>query len=121
MNKVLDVFICLGISAFSFILWGIFIIDSSDIPVEISTSEFRNLLLSIVLFFIIYNVYLKFTQYAIFNISLLSISLLLWSISSYQELTYRYHIYNTITAIVGFAATHIILFRIGYKKSKLQV
>ena len=121
MNKVLDVFICLGITAFSFILWGIFMIDSSDIPVEVSVSEFRNLLLLMLLFFIIYNVYLKLTQYAILNISLLSISLLLWSISSYQALIYHYHIYDTITGIVGFGVTLIILFRIGYRKFKLQV
>ncbi|AFS78971.1 hypothetical protein Curi_c19670 [Gottschalkia acidurici 9a] len=118
MNKALDIIICLLINSFSFILWGLSMIISSDIPVKISTNEARIMSLLIIIFFICYSIYLKTTKYISLNMSLLLMPLALWFVSMQQALTYHYHKYSTAIDTLGFSITFIIFTQLVYREFK---
>ncbi|MBW9159431.1 hypothetical protein G9F71_025270 [Clostridium sp. FP2] len=120
MNKIMDIFIGLGLSAFILIIWVYEMVVASDIPVEISYKGSVVISCLLVLFLIIYSFYTRKTIYILMNTILLLILLFLWFMSMQQALTYHYHKYDTVVDIIGFSITLILFLQLIYRKVKIK-
>ncbi|MGH4125517.1 MAG: hypothetical protein ACREV6_21605 [Clostridium sp.] len=121
MNKIKDIFIGLGVSAFILIIWVYKMVVTSDIPVELSYTNSVVISCLLVLFLIIYSFYIRKTIYILMNTNLLLIPLFLWLMSMQQALTYSYHKYDTVVSIIGFAITLISFLQLICRKVKIKV
>ncbi|MGH4141151.1 hypothetical protein [Clostridium sp.] len=121
MNKIKNVFIGLGVSAFILIIWVYKMVVTSDIPVEISYKDSVVIYCLLVLFLIIYSFYIRKTKYILMNTNLLLIPLFLWGMCMQQALTYHYHKYDTLVSIIGFSITLISFLQLIYRKVKVKI
>lgn len=121
MNKIKDIFIGLGLSAFVLVIWVYKMVVTSDIPVQMFFKDSVIITCMLVLFLIIYIVYTRNTKYILMNTILLLIPLFLWFMSMQQALTYHYHKYDTLASIIGFSITLISFLQLIYNKLKIKV
>ncbi|MBU3144102.1 hypothetical protein [Clostridium sp. CF012] len=121
MNKIIDIFIGLGVSAFILIIWVYKMAVTSDIPVEMSYKDSVIIMCMLVSFLIINSFYTRKTKYILPNMILLLIPLFLWFMSMQQALTYNYHKYDTSVNIIGFSITLISFLHLIYRKVKIKV
>lgn len=121
MNKIKDIFIGLGLSAFVLVIWVYKMVVTSDIPVEIFFKDSVIITCMLFLFLIIYSVYTRKTKYILMNMTLLLIPLFLWFMCMQQALTYHYHKYDTLVSIIGFSITLISFLQLIYSKVKIKV
>jgi hypothetical protein len=121
MNKIKEIFIGLGLSAFILVIWVYKMVVTSDIPVEMFYKDSVIITCMFVLFLIIYSVYTRKTKHTLMNMILLLIPLFLWFMSMQQALTYHYHKYDTLVSIIGFSITLISFFQFIYIKVKIKI
>jgi hypothetical protein len=74
MNKIKDIFIGFGVSAFILIIWVCKMVITSDIPVEISYKDSVVISCLLVLSLILYSFYTRKTKYILMNMILLLIT-----------------------------------------------
>ena len=116
INKIWDLFCCLGLNMFIFVLWVYEMLISSDIPVEVTFKEVISMLCVLVLFLALYSLYARKTKYLLVNSILILIPLFLWFISLQQALKYHYHKYDTLVSIIGFSFTMLTFTQLLYRK-----
>jgi len=121
MNKIKDIFIGLGVSAFILIIWVYKMVVTSDIHVKISYKDSVVISCLLVLLLIIYSFYTRKTKYILMNMILLLIPLFLWFMSMQQALAYHYHKYDTVVSIIGFSIALISFLQLIYRKIKIKV
>ncbi|WP_454052023.1 hypothetical protein [Clostridium sp. Marseille-Q7071] len=109
MRKAADLFISLILSIWTFLIFTYKMILSSDIPVSISLEELINFIIGILIYTIIQLFYIKKTKLYLLNLTLLIVPITFWGIALSQALTYKYHVYGTISGIIGFLCTSIIV------------
>lgn len=111
MIKLKDLLICLGLFIFGFLIWLYKMILASDIPVNITIKELIGLLIVIFIYTTLQYFYLKKFNSNLFLLNLLFtiILLLLWCENLVTALIYNYHIYDTISDIIGLVSVLIII------------
>ncbi len=109
MKKVADLFISLILSIWTFLIFAYKMILSSDIPVSISLKELISFIIGILIYTIIQLFYIKKTKLYLLNLTLLILPITFWGIALLGALTYKYHVYDTISDIIGFLCTVIIV------------
>lgn len=108
MKKVVDLFISLILSIWTFLIFAYKMILSSDIPVSISLKEIISFIIGILIYTIIQLFYIKKTKLYLLNLTLLILPITFWGITLSGALIYKYHVYDTISDIIGFSCTLII-------------
>ncbi|WP_291567262.1 MULTISPECIES: hypothetical protein [unclassified Clostridium] len=108
MKKAADLFISFILSIWTFLIFAYKMILSSDIPVSIFLNELINFIIGILIYTIIQLSYIKKTKLYLLNLTLLIMPITFWGIMLLGALTYKYHVYDTISDIIGFSCTLII-------------
>lgn len=102
MSKIVDISLEVIFFVVSIMLWLYVFLISSDIPVNISKNEFIISLISLLMFGLLYNFYMRKSKREVRGVSLL-ISLAFWLSSMIDAIKYNYQIYHTIISIIGFS------------------
>lgn len=111
MSKLKEVLVSIGLFVIGILIWGYKMLISSDIPVSISLKQLIGLIITICIYTIFEYFYVKKLRSNLFilNLVFLAILFILWFGNFATAFAYNYHLYDTISDIVGFISITIII------------
>lgn len=123
MSKLKDMLICLGLFIGGFLIWGYKIIITSDVPVTISLRQLIQLFIMALIYTTLQHLYIKKfkSNFSFLNIILSIILLLIWSGNLVTAIIYKYHVYDTISDVIGFISTIMVIIEIFIYKLKNKI